>query len=158
MRAESFTRHEDGLRDYALRPDGSRQWRWIVVAVVFALGFVCGAATASAAESCVQLKVRPAVMFANPWAKYDVTAEIRVRRHDDHRRLFIEWTRDGLHDGSSGPRELDGARAPFLHTLGPLRDKPGAQYEFIATVYNQMGKVVGHDRARILAPSQELEP
>lgn len=162
MRVEAFTDPVTGLRDWMLLPDANTpraaRPRWILVFLIFVVGFLFGAATASAAEPCVGLKVRPSVMMASPWAKYDITAEIRVRRHADHRQLLIEWSRDGVHDGSSGPRQLEGAGAPFLHTLGPLRDKPGGHYEFIATVYNQMGKVVGRDRARILTPSHELEP
>lgn len=159
MRAEAFSRTVDDLRDYWMReiPFGARRPRWWLVLLLCSISFFCGAAIASAAEvPCVRVKVQPTVMLR--MGRYDIHAEMRVLRHDDHRRLFIEWTRDGMHDGSSGPRELAGAAAPFLHTLGPLRDKPGAQYEFIATVYNGMGKVVGRDRARILTPSQEFEP
>ncbi len=159
MRAEPFNDSLSGLRDYWLRPgvahpQASRA-QWLRVLVIFLLGLFCGAAIASAAaEPCVRVKVRPTVML--PMGKYTIDVEVRVLRHDDHRRLLIEWTRDGVHDGSS-TRELAGASAPFLHTLGPMRDKPGAEYEFMATVYDQAGKTVGRDHARILAPSRDDE-
>lgn len=139
-----------GLRDYraVVEPQPRRRSRrWLVVGIAFALGFVCGAASVYAAEPpCVQLKVRPQILLH----RGDIDVQIRIARHDDHRLLRVEWDSETGWAGSS-ETHLNGAAAPVLHQFW-LDDYPPATYEFLSTITNADGRVVGRDRARILSP------
>lgn len=148
MRAEPVT-NLSGLRDWSLRPDERRPTRtWALVLLIFLLGFLCGAASASAAElPCVQIRVRPRVLIA----RGDIDVQTRVARHGDHRQLRIEWTSDTGWAGSS-ERELAGAEAPVLYQFW-LPDHPPANYHFLASVRNHLGHIVGRDRAQIASPT-----
>lgn len=147
MRAEPVT-NVSGLRDWSLRPDERRTTRtWALVVLIFLLGFLCGAASVSAAElPCVQIRVRPRVLIA----RGDIDVQTRVARHADHRQLRIEWTSDTGWAGSS-ERELAGAAAPVLYQFW-LADVPAANYDFLASVRNSDGRIAGRDRAQIYTP------
>lgn len=147
MRAEPVT-NVSGLRDWSLRPDERHTARkWALLLFIFLLGFLCGAASASAAElPCVQIRVRPRVMMA----RGDIDVQTRVCRRANHRHLRIAWTSDTGWAGSS-ERELAGAAAPVLYQFW-LVDVPAANYDFLASVRNSDGRIAGRDRAQIYTP------
>ena len=147
VRAEPVT-DVNGLRDWRLQPppEGSHLGRVLVILAAFLLGFFCG--TATAAERCVRLTVRPSVMIQ----RNDIDVQTRVCRDPAHRRLRIEWDSDRGWAGSSDT-QLAGAAAPVAYQFW-LHDYPPATYDFTASTFNGLGQVVASDRARILAPDR----
>lgn len=100
-------------------------------------------------EQPVSLIVRPRFMLQ----RGDVRVEARVSRHDSNRLLAIAWVSDVGTTGST-QRQLDGADAPVLHPLN-LPGQPAANYVFVATVFNSLGKSRGRAEARIHAPESD---
>jgi hypothetical protein len=121
-------------------------WPWLLV-LAFLLGYLTGARLhASGEPPVVTLQVRPQVMLQ----RGDVRAEVRTPRHSENRLLEIAWSSDV---GTAGRtmRPLDGEDAPVLQTLD-LPGTPAANYLFVATVFNALGKPRGRSEARITVP------
>lgn len=119
---------------------------WLLV-LAFLLGYLTGARLHASGEPPVAtLLVRPQVMLQ----RGDVRVEVRTPRHQDNRLLEIAWSSDV---GTAGRtlRPLDGEDAPVLQTLD-LPGTPAANYLFIATVFNRLGKARGRAEARIHTP------
>jgi hypothetical protein len=141
-----------GLRDYWMRPgpepgEPRRSPSWVVIVVIFLLGFLCGVATVAADERpCVQLRVRPTVMLWNG----DIDVQTRVCRQDENRTLRVSWTSADAGAGSS-ERSLDGAGAPILHQFWLINQRAAA-YQFDAMVLDGRGRVLGRDRVFIRKP------
>lgn len=116
---------------------------WVVLlsALIYALGFWVG--TASAAEHCVAITVRPAVMLT----RGDVDVQVRVQRHDHHRGLSVVWDSE---DGSGGSRwfDLEGAQARVLFQWWN-RSQPPAHYIYAARVFDAQGQELNQARTEI---------
>lgn len=159
MRFEPHTYAHDhdraGLRDYLPRPDlprpPRRRWPWLL-ALGFVLGLAAGVTLAAAEPPAVSLQVRPQLMLQ----RGDVRVEVRVPRHADNRMLSIAWTSDAGTAGST-MRPLEGDDAIVLHTLA-LASQPAANYLFVATVFNRLGKPRGRAEARIVVPNDAGAP
>jgi hypothetical protein len=135
-----------GLRDYRRGVDTpTPRWPWLVL-LAFLLGIAFGVQL-HAAEPCVQLQVRPALMLRLG----TIEVQTHVRRHEDHRSFDLRWTSDVGSSGSSGPTPLEGEHAQAVFTL-PLKDQPAANYTFEARVFDSVGRQLGSARAQIHAP------
>lgn len=144
-----------GLRDYIARPHSRPPRRWwpALVVLAFLLGFATGVTLSAApAPPIVSLVVRPQIMLG----RGDIRIEARVPRSADNRLISIAWTSDR---GSAGStlRPLEGEDAMVLHTLW-LTSQPAANYLFVATVFNQLGKPRGRAEARIVVPDDGGAP
>ena len=136
-----------GLRDYIAHPASARPrvwWPWFLV-VAFILGYVAGVEL-HAEMPAVSLLVRPQVMLR----RGDIHVEARVPRAAENRLLSIAWSSDTGTAGST-LRPLEGEDAQVLHTLW-LPSQPAANYLFVATVFNTLGKPRGRTEARIHVP------
>jgi hypothetical protein len=129
---------------------------WLLIAVLLTTGCAARRAAPSltpsqpdAHEPCVQLKVRPRLMFV----KQDIDTSVRVAQHEDHRRLIISWTSD-VGAGGVSERQLEGKTAALRHTLW-LRDQLPGNYEFVATVFDNFNRIVDVARITILGPDRE---
>lgn len=96
--------------------------------------------------AAVVLTVRPLIMQT----RSNIHIEARVPPHAENSLLTIAWTSDS---GSTGEttRQLEGEDAPLLHTRD-LPSQPPANYVFLATVFNRVGKIRGQAQAAILMP------
>jgi hypothetical protein len=108
--------------------------------------FLMALAVAPPEQPRVSLLVRPTFMIA----RGDIRIEARVPRDADNRQLTIAWDSDGGSVGNT-MRPLEGEGAPVLHTLN-LPSQIPANYRFVATLFNQVGKVRGRAEARIHVP------
>ena len=99
-------------------------------------------------RKCVQLHVRPGVMW--PLSTSDIRIEVDIARHRHHRQLVITWD-GGSSGGGSSVQSLDGEGEPFLH-VRTIKDAPAAPWQFVAEVYDDHGRVVGRDTAEIRMP------
>ncbi len=138
-------------------------FRWLLLALCFVLAFLLGFASGNAyaaqdkppfktaavdERKCVQLHVRPGVMW--PLSTSDIRIEVDIARHRHHRQLVITWD-GGSSGGGSSVQSLDGEGEPFLH-VRTIKDAPAAPWQFVAEVYDDHGRVVGRDTAEIRMP------
>jgi hypothetical protein len=124
--------------------------RWLVIAIVFAVGFLCGAASADGAVPCVRIQVRPQTMLR----RNDLDVQARVCRDDRNRQLRIEWDADPRGWVGSSETQLSGATAPIAYQFW-LEDYPAANYDFLATSRDGNGRILSAGRARVVAPGEE---
>jgi hypothetical protein len=126
-------------------PPRPPRWPWVVAVLTFLLGFAAGV-TLHAGTTPVSLLVRPQLMLQ----RGDIRIEARVPRSAENRLLSIAWSSDTGSEGST-LRQLEGEDAAVLHTLW-LPGQPPANYLFVATVFNTLGKPRGRAEARIVVP------
>ena len=168
-----------GLRDYRAtrRPRRSSSLFWIALA--FLLGTLFGAqlhggqdggespnghprgsvgttvpTPVGTSEACLRLQVRPTVML--PMTRSNIRVELRIPRHAHHRRYAIAWTSDVGSEGST-QRQLEGEASAVLQPL-LLRDQPAGHYQFVAAVYDDLGKLIGRETSEIRTPIEGNHP
>lgn len=151
----------EGLRDYLAIPTAPAPVRWpwlfLILLVVFLLGFFSGTAYAApAGEPCIRsFEVSPTVMLR--LRTFDVIGTVRIARHPDHRAYTIAFTSDTGYAGSVG-RELntvEGELSPITQDPHLWRGLPGARYTFVLDVLGPGGKVLDRRTAEIRTPEDD---